>query len=92
MSTRNYWVAINTYRSSTDNGFANTWQAHRCADAAEQRRILTEGLPVRDAEYIDNDGRRSPVSSTMGIRLLTASERRQVAKEYKIDPYSTLSL
>lgn len=76
-----YYIAINSYRSSTSEGFANTWVICRCQDRATQRRILQEGLPVNDQEHIDSDGRRTPVCSTMGIRPATATERRQAARD-----------
>ncbi len=58
------YIAINSYRNSTDNGFANTWVVYRCT-REQQRRLLTEGLPTAV----------SSEKTTMGIRLATPSER-----------------
>lgn len=67
-----YLIAVNRYRSSTCDGFANTWQVYQCRDRAQQRRILRDGLPVRDVRSMDG----KPCYSTKGIRTVTAQERR----------------
>jgi hypothetical protein len=77
---RNYYVAVNAYRSSTDNGFANTWRVWRAESQAAQRRILRDGLPVADSVYLHDDGRRSPVCSTMGVRPARRDEIRRAAR------------
>ena len=77
---RNYYVAINSYRSSTDAGFANTWDVFLCRDAAQQHRILRDGLPVRDIVHLQNGGSQSPVYSTIGIRAATRAEKRLAAQ------------
>ena len=81
---RRYFVAINQYRSSTDEGFANTWRVWECNDRAHQVRILEHGLPCRDSEHIDNDGRRRPTYSTMGVRAATQQEIREAKRENDI--------
>lgn len=67
-----YLIAVNRYRSSTSDGFANTWQVYQCRDRAQQRRILRDGLPVSDVRGVDG----TPCYSTLGIRTVTAEERR----------------
>ncbi len=79
-STMNYYVAINNYRTSTSNGFSNTWWVYRCKSRRHQRGVLTVGLPVSDQYYIDTDGRAHPVVSTMGIRIATRVERRRAER------------
>ena len=76
---RNHYIAINAYRSSTDPGYGNTWTIYRCT-AEQQRRLLSEGLPVRDQVLLNADGSRSPSYSTQGIRTLTAAERAQARR------------
>ena len=82
---RNYFIAINSYRTSKDAGFANTWRVYLCATRHRQRDLLTNGLPVTDVAHIDDDGRSTPVSSTNGIRIPTRSERRQANIELSYD-------
>lgn len=67
---RQYYIAINAYRSSTSNGFGNTWNVYSCSGRAEQLALLRDGLPVSDCWYSD----MTPVCSTMGIRLATRGE------------------
>jgi hypothetical protein len=81
MASPTFIVMVNAYRSSTDSGFCNTWRPVRCASRAEQRRILTEGLPVRDCQLLDNAGNRHPCYSTVGIRTARADERRDAARQ-----------
>lgn len=80
---RHYYIAINNYRSSTSDGFGNTWACYECPTAAYQRQLLTRGLRVHDCEHISKDGRRSMVYSTRGIRLLTNTERSRISRERK---------
>ena len=79
-SRRSYYLAINHYRSSTSEGFVNTWAIYR-ASAAEQRRILRDGLPVRDQWLLASDGTRSPIYSTMGVRRATRTEIRHAERQ-----------
>jgi hypothetical protein len=85
--TRNYYVVVNTYRSSTDNGFANTWCVALCANKSVQRRILDEGLPVHDVCDLDHNGRRTTVYSTMGVRAATPAERREARRRIDSGDY-----
>jgi len=71
----NYYVAINHYRTSTSHGFANTWRVHRCESACERNRLLRDGLPVKDG---------SRCTTTMGIRLATAGERRRARQDLEV--------
>ena len=73
------YIAINAYRTSTSEGFANTWHTYTCS-REQQRRLLREGLTVRDSCLLDSAGERHPMLSTMGIRLATRAERRAAAK------------
>jgi len=82
----NYYVAVNEYRNSTSDGFANTWAIYRCRSRKQQLEILKNGLPVRDCWYQDDEGRHSPVFSTMGIRSLCGDERREVRNRSNQDP------
>jgi hypothetical protein len=82
MTSRNYYVAVNAYRSSTSPGFVNTWDIYRCHSASDQRHILREGLPVSDMVLLGNDGKQSPCYSARGIRLATRSERRWAAENH----------
>jgi hypothetical protein len=77
---KQYYIAINSYRSSTSEGFCNTWTIYRCSKET-QRRLLTEGLPVRDQCYLDNDGAQRAMYSTMGIRVATPAERKRAASD-----------
>lgn len=77
---RSYYIAINDYRSSTDDGFANTWRLYHCT-REQQRRLLADGLPVKDECLIDDCGALSPCYSTNGIRTLTPAERSLVARQ-----------
>jgi len=70
-----HYIAINQYRSSTDDGFGNTWMLYLCT-REEQRKLLTDGLPVSDVWYEDG----TKCWSTRGIRTLTKSERRQALR------------
>lgn len=81
---QNHYLAINLYRSSTGEGFANTWRIIRVASRAIQQRILAEGLPISDTWYRDEEGRDHPICSTMGIRLATAEERAQLRREIEM--------
>ena len=83
---RLYWIAINAYRSSTSNGFANTWQTYALSSKKRRDEILTEGLPVSDCVLIDSNGYRQLAYSTMGIRLATRPEiRREKKIMYPLD-------
>ena len=72
----NYYIAINLYRSSTSDGFANTYAIRQCKNRAEQHKLLTVGLPVNDIWH--HDGSQS--YSNFGIRPITQAERREVLK------------
>lgn len=82
----NYYIAVNGYRSSTSNGFANTWVIYRCRSRKQQREVLSNGLPVSDSWYQDDEGRHSPVFSTMGVRSLDPDEYREVRSRSNQDP------
>jgi hypothetical protein len=78
----NYYIAVNAYRSSTGNGFSNTWGLYKCRNRKEQLVILERGLPVSDTWYQNRyTGERSLMYSNFGVRLLTTSERRSVKPE-----------
>lgn len=82
---KNY-IAINSYRSSTSNGFSNTWAVYHCT-RKDRNRILNEGLPVRDACSIDNNGIKTEVYSTMGISVASKQQIRDLLRgEAKRDP------
>ena len=76
------YIAINSFRSSTDNGFGNTWETYRC-EPAVRAALLAKGLPVRDQCRASD---RGPVFSTMGIRAATAAERRIFRKLEREQP------
>ena len=81
----NYYVAVNSYRSSTGNGFSNTWGLYKCRSRKEQLEVLERGLPVGDTWCQNRDtGEVTPIYSTFGVRPLTASERRS-AKADELD-------
>ena len=75
------YIAINKYRSSTSNGFDNTWVVYTVESRAEQRKLLEKGLPVNDCWHMDN----SPVYSTNGIRIATPAEIRAAKRDYLVD-------
>lgn len=76
-----YYLAVNDYRTSTSNGFGNTWRVRWVPTKADRDRILRQGLPVKDQEYILDDGKRSPFFSTNGLRALTPAERSAVRRD-----------
>jgi hypothetical protein len=76
-----YFVAVNGYRTSTSDGFGNTWSVMECDDRKHQTQVLTRGLVVRDCQSILDDGSRGPCYSTMGIRVATAAEIREAKKQ-----------
>lgn len=76
-----YFLAINGYRTSTSDGFGNTWQVMECDDCKHQREVLTRGLVVRDCQSIFDDGSRGSTYSTNGIRVATAAEIREAKKQ-----------
>jgi len=78
----NYYIAVNYYRSSTGNGFSNTWYYAKCRSRKEQLQVLERGLPVGDT-WCQNryTGEVTPIYSTFGVRPLTASERRSLKPE-----------
>jgi hypothetical protein len=84
----NYYIAVNGYRSSTSNGFANTWGIYKCRSRKQQLEILKNGLPVHDCWYQDDEGRHSPVFSTMGVRSLCGDEYRAVKNRFKNQDHS----
>lgn len=73
------WIAINQYRSSTSDGFGNTWAIYRCQPET-RKRLLAEGLPVADQCVLRSDGTRETSYSTMGIRAATAQEIRNAKR------------
>jgi hypothetical protein len=79
------YIAINSYRTSTDHGFANTWTVYRC-EPRVRAALLSKGLAVSDQVRASD---RGPVFSTMGIRPATAAERRAFSKLSKSDPWAT---
>lgn len=66
---KNYYLAINRYRDSTSNGFANTWDIWTCT-RQQQIKALQDGLPISDQWRADG----SPCCTTMGVRLATRTE------------------
>ena len=64
-----YYIAINRYRSSTSDGFSNTWEIYSCSKE-DRRKLMSEGLPVGDVCNMD----RSAIYSTVGIRAATKAE------------------
>jgi hypothetical protein len=78
------YIAINSYRSSTDHGFGDTWKIFRC-EPAVRAALLSKGLPVKDQCRASD---RGPVFSTMGIRAATAAERREFAKLEHDQPWA----
>lgn len=76
MKKINAYIAINSHRTSTNDGFSNTWTTYRCTPTL-RKKLLTEGLPVRDVCGMD----RTPFCSTMGIRPATPAEIRELKKE-----------
>jgi hypothetical protein len=85
-TARRYFVAINTYRNSTGAGFSNTWQVYECATAVQQRRILRDGLPVRDEWLVGDDDIRRPLVTTIGVRRATGAEIRAAKRDGYIEP------
>lgn len=75
---KNY-IAINSYRSSTDHGFSNTWVVYHCTKE-DQMRLLREGMPTRDVCGLGPNGERSPINSTMGIELPSRKQIRELLK------------
>lgn len=63
------YIAINRYRSSTSDGFSNTWEIYSCSKE-DRRKLMSEGLPVGDVWNMD----RSAIYSTVGIRAATKAE------------------
>jgi hypothetical protein len=76
-----YFLAINVHRTSTDNGFSNTWSVMECLDKSHQRRVLTLGLPVTDRCILLSDGTCKTSYSTTGIRIAHPSEIREAKRE-----------
>jgi hypothetical protein len=83
---RRYFVAVNAYRSSTDDGFANTWGIMECLDKAHQTRVLKLGLPVRDECWVDAHDVRHPSYSTNGVRVARPAEVREAKREESYYP------
>tara|TARA_Y100000034_G_C6870751_1_gene397516 strand:- start:499 stop:768 length:270 start_codon:yes stop_codon:yes gene_type:complete len=75
----NHYIAINAYRTSTSNGFANTWVIYLCHNRQHQKRLLTIGLPVIDEHLVDN-GINYPCYSTSGIRVANRKERQMATQ------------
>ena len=71
-----HYIAINQYRGAAESGFANTWYVRRVISRTVQNRLLTEGLPVNDQWNLQEDGKRTRLYSTIGIRLASRSEIR----------------
>ena len=86
----NYYIAVNEYRNSTSDGFANTWAIYKCRSRKQQLEILKNGLPVRDSWYQDDEGRHSPVFSTMGVRSLCSDEYREVRNRFSSQDHREL--
>jgi hypothetical protein len=59
------YIAINSRRSSTSPGFANTWEVYR-ASRSDRSHLLSIGLPTHD----------STQPTVNGIRPATRSEIR----------------
>lgn len=78
---RRYFVAVNQYRTNSGEGFANTWKVMECSDAAQQRRVIKDGLPLPDQCLIGRDGMCSPSYSTIGIRAATPAEIRSAKRD-----------
>lgn len=75
---KNY-IAINSYRSSTDNGFSNTWVVYHCS-RKDQMRLLREGMPTSDVCGLGPNGEQYPINSTMGIELPSRKQIRELLK------------
>ena len=72
-----HYLAVNSYRSSTSEGFSNTWTYYQCRSRKQQQEVLERGLPVSDVCYQNRDtGERSPMYSNLGIRLMSDKERK----------------
>ena len=76
-----FFVAVNAYRSSTSEGFGNTWGVKECDSRKHQNEVLSRGLVVRDCQSIFSDGTRGPTYSTMGVRLATPAEIREAKRD-----------
>ena len=84
VTIEDHYIAVNDYRGSSSDGFANTWSYYVCS-GRRQRELLTTGLPVSDECWEDASGIRHASYSTMGIRLLTSAERRRAARDHYIE-------
>ena len=73
---KQYWIAINSKRTSVSDGFANTWTIYPCSYKT-QRQLLIDGLPISDTWFTDG----TPCWSTRGIRIATSSEIRAAKRE-----------
>jgi hypothetical protein len=71
-----FYIMVNAYRTSANDGFTNTWEPYICADKKERDLILKNGLPVRDVYIHTSDGHHVQVLSTKGVRMPTEKERR----------------
>jgi hypothetical protein len=74
------YIAVNSHRSVSGDGFANTWQIYKTSPRI-QRHALTKGLPLPVWPH-GTDGNGDPIVTTMGIRLATRKEIRQAKKEH----------
>lgn len=75
MNIRIYFIAVNTYRSTTDHGFANTWAIYRCLSRYEQHRMLSIGMPVIHCS--------DPHPTTFGLRPITRAEGQSVLLNFE---------
>lgn len=73
-----FWIEINTYRNSTNSGFANTWRLFWLDSKKKRDNILKKGLPVRDCFYSDG----SYCYSTNGIRIPDRQTVRRITNKY----------
>lgn len=71
------YIMVNDYRTSTSEGFGNTWRAWECDSIAHRNGILKEGLPVADYVLRNADGSEEYPISTAGLRVPTAAERKE---------------
>jgi hypothetical protein len=68
------YMALNSYRSSTDTGFANTWTTFRVTPA-DRKNALIVGIPTHDSD----------TPTTIGIRSATRAEIQQYREKREWD-------
>jgi hypothetical protein len=73
------YIAVNTYRSATDTGFANTWRIYRVT-RADRSHLLSVGLPTFGCS----------IPTPIGLRPATRSEIRAYRRERANSSYSPI--